>query len=109
MQLVTAAWIEERGGFHDARVVDVRFEGPVVEIDLDDEWSNQRGLRFPEGQVAPGTLRVEPISMATHELCALAGGWISYLELRGDELHLAFCDRPQLTIRIGSAWWQSAA
>lgn len=108
MQPVTAEWLHERGGLHDARVSDVRCEGSVAEIELDDEWANERGLRFPEGQEAPGRLVVKGISAAQDEFRALAGGWISFLELRGDELDLAFCDRARLIIRIDSAWWQSA-
>lgn len=108
MRKVTAAWILDRGGFHDARVIAVRVEGSVAEIEFDDEWANQRGLDFPEGEEAPGTLVVEGIAAATGELCALAGGWISYVELRGDILDLAFCDRPQLILPIGAAWWRSA-
>ena len=108
MQPVTAKWLDERGGFHDARVVDVRAQGSVVEIQIDDEWANERGLSRPDGQEAPGTLVIDGISAAKDELLALAGGWISYLELRGDKLDLAFCDRPQIVIRIGSVGWQSA-
>ena len=108
MQPVTANWLHERGGFHDARVIDVHFEGSVAKIQINDEWANERGLSHPEGQEKPGTLVVAGISTGKAELLALSGGWVSYFELRGDELDLAFCDRPQINIRIGSVYWHSA-
>ncbi len=108
MQPVTSKWVYERGGLHDARVIDVRVKGSVAEIALDDEWANERGLSLPEGQEAPGILVVEGISAMQDELRAATGGWISEVEFRGDELGLVFCDRPQLTLRITSVWWRSA-
>lgn len=108
MQQVTAGWLHERGGLHDAWVIDVQFEGAVAKIQFDDEWANERGLSRPEGQESPGTLVLDGLSTARDDLLALSGGWVSYIELRGDELDLAFCDRPQIYIRIGSACWHSA-
>ena len=109
MQPITAEWLHERGGLHDARVIEVCLEGPVAKIHIDDEWANERGLSRPEGQESPGTLVLDGLSMAKDELLALSGGWVSYFELRGDELDLAFCDRPQINIRIASACWHGAA
>jgi hypothetical protein len=108
MQTVSSEWLHERGGLHDARVIDVRATGSATEIALDDEWANSRGFSLPEGQEAPGTLVVEGISVAQGEPWEAAGGWISEVALRGDELDIMFCDRPQLTFRLGAAWWRSA-
>jgi hypothetical protein len=108
MQPVTSEWLHEHGALHDARVIDVRTTGSVAEIALDDEWASLRGLSLPEGQEAPGILVVEGFSATQGEPCAATGGWISEVALRGDELDLMFCDRPQLTFRLAAAWWRSA-
>jgi len=108
MQSVTSDWLYERGGLHDARVLDVRTVGSTLEIAFDDEWANERGISRPEGQAAPGTLVVEGFSAADGAPSPATGGWISEIALRGDELDLVFCDRPRLAVRVGAAWWRSA-
>jgi hypothetical protein len=107
MQTVTSEWLYERGGLHDARVVWVRKIGSVVEIAVDDEWANARGLSQPEGQETPGVLVVEDFSATNGELSTVTGGWISEVTMRGDQLNLVFCDRPALSFRTGAAWWRS--
>ena len=109
MQSVTSEWLYERGGLHDARVVAVRTIGPVVEIALDDEWANERGLGQPEGQEAPGVLVVADCLATDGEPGAATGGWISEVTMSGDQLSLVFCDRPALCISMAAAWWRSGA
>lgn len=107
MQSITSDWLYERGGLHDARVADVRTFGPVLEIALDDEWANERGLGRPEGQKAPGVLVIQAFLATDGEPDAITGGWISEITISDDQLNLLFCDRPVLHISMGAAWWRS--
>ena len=108
MQPVTAAWLNERGDLHDARVSGVRTVGTSVEIMLDDEWASLRGLSESEGEEAPGTLVISNFIAIDGDLGAANGAWVSEVRLCGDELNLVFCDQPALTFRAPSAWWRSA-
>jgi hypothetical protein len=107
MQSVTSQWLEERGALHDACVLGLRIVGPNLEIEVDDEWVNERGLSRPKSVKAPGTFIVEGFSFQSHKPDAATGGWVSEMSLRGDELDLVFCDRPSLSLRVGAIWWRS--
>jgi len=107
MQPVTAEWLFERGGLHDARLRGVRRNGSAIEIDVDDEWANERGLGRPEG-AAPGTLVIADAIVLQGDLSAADGGWISETMLHGNELRLLFCDREVLVFRAASVMWASA-
>lgn len=107
MQSVTSDWLSERGGLHDARVTDVRTIGPVLEIVLDDEWVNERGLSRPEAQKAPGVLVVEEFFAIDGEPDAVTGGWVSEIAISGDRISLLLYDRPALRISMRATWWRS--
>jgi len=107
MRSVTSEWLNERGDLHDARVVDTRIVGSVLQIALDDEWASLRGSDRSEVQEAPGLLILEGFSVTHGEPLAIDGGWISEVKLRGDQVDLVFCDRAPFAVRICSAWWRS--
>ena len=109
MQLVTTKWLFERGGLHDARVLWSRHRGSSVEVGLDDEWANERGLSRPEKQMAPGTMIISLADVLAGDLSAIDGGWISEFEMDDGELRLIFCDRDPLTLATNSVAWASAA
>jgi hypothetical protein len=108
MRSVTSEWLNERGDLHDARVVDTRIVGSVLQIALDDEWASLRGSSQSEVQEAPGILILEDFLVTHGEPMAIEGGWISEVKLCGDQVDLVFCDRPPFAARICSAWWRSA-
>ena len=106
MQLVTSEWLSERGGLHDARVLGARWNGPNIEVAVDDEWANERGLSFGQGQAA-GTLVLEDPLTTTVDLSSVVGGWISEVSILGSAVQLAFCDRDPLSFRVKAASWRS--
>ena len=108
MDRVTAAWLNERGDLHDARVSSVHAERSTIQVALDDEWAAHRGISKPHGQEAPGTLVIRSFATVEGEPCDVNGGWLSEVRVEGDELSLVFSDKPALRFRKAEAWWRSA-
>src|SRR5215471_2841383 len=100
MRSVTSEWLNERGDLHDARVIDMRIVGSVLQIALDDEWASLRGSGQSDVQEAPGILILEDFSVTCGEPLAIDGGWISEVRLHGDQVDLVFCDRAPFAVRI---------
>jgi|GEM_PF-2356656 len=111
MEVVSSEWLKERGGLHDARVVDVRWVGPDFEISFDDVWSNLRGWPgeggMPDGE-APGTLVLEDASLKEGDLSATDDGWVSGIDLVGSEVHLDFFYSPVLIFDANRVHWLPA-
>ena len=108
MDRVTAAWLNERGGLHDARLISVHIERSTIKVTLDDEWAAHRGLSKPQGQEAPGTLVLRNIAAVEGELRNVNGGWLSEVTVEGNDLSLVFCDKPALRFVKAEAWWRRA-
>lgn len=107
MQQVTSDWLDKRGDLHDATVTDVRQSGSSLEIDINDEWFNERGLTLPEDDAAPGKLVVEDFTAVEGEPKDAVGGWIYEILLADNQLTLQFCDRDPVRLRASAVRWLS--
>lgn len=54
----------------------------------------------------PGVLVFHDASLLEGDVAGLAGGWISEVERRGDNVVFDFCDRSRLVVRASSATWE---
>jgi hypothetical protein len=99
---ITAKWLEQRGGLHDARVLSADADATTVRITIDDEWANEH-----DGGETPcaGTLVVQGAAILEGDLVAIPGGWISEVAVERGRLVFDFCDRERLVIRSSSAVW----
>jgi hypothetical protein len=104
--LIDEHWLHERGGLHDAHVTGMRFSGGTLEIDIDDEWSNERGLSRPQGERCPLTFKFCE-AVVDGELSQ--AGWISEIEIRsGGSFQITFTDRDAMNVIATAAEIQSA-
>jgi hypothetical protein len=62
-EIVTPAWVHERGGLHDSRISSITQSKGSLLIHIDDGWSNFCGLEGYPGK-QPGTLRVAKLAQA---------------------------------------------
>ena len=108
MQQVTSEWLNERGDLHDATVTGVCQLAGALEIGINDEWFNSRGLALPEGEAAPGKLILEDFAPLEGTPSDAIGGWIYEISLLDNELILQFCDRDPIRLRAGSVKWSNA-
>jgi len=100
---ITAEWFEERGGLHDARVLDAKVEATTVHIRINDEWANEHQ---PDDQPSPGTLIFEEAVILVGDIATLAGGWLGEAGYYSGELVLDFCDRDRVVIKTHAAVWE---
>lgn len=56
MTKIDSDWLFKRGDLHDARITDIRRHDSRLEIDIHDEWVNERRLELLEEEVFPATL-----------------------------------------------------
>lgn len=98
--IVDGLWFFERGGLHDAHVTAVRLIENTIEISIDDEWVNERGLSKPNHQMAPCTLKFIEAAVITGKIRQTDGGWINEV-LREAEGHyrFMFTDRPPVVLK----------
>jgi hypothetical protein len=107
MSKIDQKWLFTRGQLHDARVTAVRAGVNKLEVDLDDEWSNERGLTLPEGQSIPVTL---VFSNATNTGVIFEGSWISELLIQADGSFLfVFTESDSVTVYASRAECQLTA
>jgi len=100
---ITAEWFKERGGLHDARVLDAKVEATTVHIRINDEWANEQE---PGDQPSPGTLVFDVADILAGDLATLAGGWLSEARYQGSEVVFDFCDRDRVVIKAQAAVWE---
>ena len=103
MTPITAAWLEERGLLHDARVLAAHVEGATVRISIDDEWSNEHD-DADEGYA--GAMVFQNAAILEGDIAAIEHGWISQVEHRDGNVVFDFCDRDRLVIKATVATWQ---
>ena len=105
MTQITAAWLEERGGLHDARVLAAEADATAVRVTIHNEWANEHQENDPP---SVGTLVLSGAAIMEGNIPSIRGGWISEVAWDGDLLVLDFCDRDRLVARTSSAVWESA-
>jgi hypothetical protein len=93
-------WFYERGHFHDAVVTAVRIVEDTLEISINDEWFNERGLSKPENETAPCTLKFIGATVIAGDINLTDGGWISeILPEAGGTYRFVLTDRAPVIIR----------
>ena len=100
---ITTGWFEERGGLHDARVVEAKVGPATVRITIDDEWANKHQ---PGDPPSPGTMIFEGAAVIAGDVASLAGGWLSEVGYRGSAVVFDFCDRDRVVINAHAAVWK---
>jgi hypothetical protein len=103
MQIVTNDWLHDRGGLHDASIVEARWNGSSIEIFVNDEWANERGLGLPHG-VSPGHFLIADATVEG-DLVAFAGGWVSEINFIAGRLHFEMTNRASLLVFGCSFLW----
>ena len=103
MQTVDENWLFIRGGLHDAFVVSICADTGHLDIRLNDEWANERGLSKPEHEEEPIILRFFSASVRSGEWSHAVGGRVSEIvRIAGGDFSLIFQDRNALLIRAAS-------
>ncbi len=97
-------WFFDRGNLHDAKVTFAHLLAGDVEIKIDDEWVNERGLSKPEGEKCPVGLTFVSVTIVKGNLEEAVGGWISEVlpETNGN-YRFVFADRDVLLIHASGA------
>ena len=96
MSKIDQKWLFARGQLHDARVTAVRAGVNKLEVDLNDEWVNERGLNLPQDEKLPVTLVFLDTTSTANDF---RGGWISELLIQADGSFLfIFTDRESVAI-----------
>jgi len=101
MTKIDLEWLNQRGNLHDARITGIRVAGTSLEVDIDDEWVNERGIGLPKGEKLPATLS---FSAAATNGTIVTGSRISELLMQSDGSFLFFfTDATSVLVRAASA------
>ena len=94
-------WLHERGHLHDGSVTFVRpTAADGLDVGIDDEWVNERGLSRADGVEEPVVLRFEGVEVVSGSTSEMVDGTISSLEVdAGGDFRFVFCDRPMVVVR----------
>jgi hypothetical protein len=100
---IDANWLFERGNLHDATVVTARALAGNVEVEIDDEWINERGLSRPENGQLPIVLSFISATVLEGNIVDSIGGWLSELRPEGHgRYRFVFKDRNILLMHSSS-------
>ena len=101
MTKIDMEWLHRRGNLHDARITSTRIAGTSLEIDIDDEWANERGIGLPKGEKLPATLSFSDVVTSG---AILGSGWISEFLMQSDGSFLiVFTNAASVSIRATRA------